>query len=123
MLQRAAAAMAKMRARRNGASFPGVQPFGDAAFASSASAGAEPRTHAIARHGEGQKHRRAVIFGDAVTARPDPLYDKLDDTIQWTSLHGHSLPGSQFRRNIPCLWNAGGDPTLTIEGGDRRGDR
>ena len=103
MLQRAAAAMAKMRARRNGVSFPRVQPFDDPAFASSAAAGAEACADAIARHGEGHKHRRSVIFGDAVAAWPDPLYDKLDDTIQWTSLHGHFLAGSQFRRNIPLL--------------------
>jgi len=70
MLQRAAAAMAEMRARRSGASVARVQQFDDPAFASSAADGTDPGTHTIARHRERQEDRRAVIFGDAFAAPP-----------------------------------------------------
>jgi hypothetical protein len=79
MLQPTAPAAAEMRAGRDGAPFPEVQPFDDPAAASSASAGAESRADAVARHREGQKDRRALVFGDAVATRPQPLDDKLDE--------------------------------------------
>src|SRR6516165_1572195 len=86
MLQRAAAAMAEMRARRSGASVARVQQFDDPAFASSAADGTDPGTHTIARHRERQEDRRAVIFGDAFAARPERLNGKLD----------HSFGASRF---------------------------
>jgi hypothetical protein len=81
MLYRAAAAAAEMRARRLSAPVPGVQPLDNPALASSASAGAEPRADAVARHREGQKDRFAVAFGNAVALRAEPFDRKLDEPV------------------------------------------
>jgi hypothetical protein len=81
MLYRTAAAAAEMRARRLSAPVPGVQPFDNPALASSASAGAEPRADAVARHREGQKDRVAVAFGNAVALRAEPFDQKLDEPV------------------------------------------
>ena len=81
MLQCTAAATAEMRARRSGSSFTPGQPIDDPPFPSAATAGAEPRADAVARHREGQKDRLAIVLGDSVPARPDPLDQKLDDLI------------------------------------------
>src|SRR5215831_188984 len=99
MLQRAAAAMAEMRARRSGAIFARVQPFDDPAFASAAAAGPEPRAHAVARHREGQKHRLATVFGDTVAPPAEPLDTKLDDLV------GASLAPATRARHHVLLWS------------------
>ena len=57
------------------------QPFDDPALAPSASAGAEPRAHTIARHSKGQKDRLAPVSRDAVSLRAESLDQKLDQLI------------------------------------------
>jgi hypothetical protein len=70
-----------MCARRIGAPIPSVQPFDDPALAASASASAEPRADAVARHRKGQKDRFAVAFGNAVALCAEPLDRKLREPV------------------------------------------
>jgi hypothetical protein len=78
VLQRAAAALAEMPAQRLAAPRPGDEPFDSAAFLPSAPADAEPSADAITGHRKGQKDRLAVVVGDAVSTRPQPLDLELD---------------------------------------------
>ena len=82
MLDRAAAAASEMGARRFGAVFPGDQPFDNPALASSASTGTEPRANPVAGHREGQSHRFAVAFGNAVALGAEPFDGKLDEPVR-----------------------------------------
>ena len=107
MLHRAAAATAKMCARRVNAPLPGFQPFDNSALASIASAGTQECADAIARHREGQKDRFAIVLGDSVPARPDPRYDELNGLLS----HGFAVA---FR----SLSHGRADHTLTIENGE-----
>jgi hypothetical protein len=98
MLQRAAAAMAEMPAGGFGAPAPGGQPLDNPAFAPAAAAGAEPDTYMVARHREGQKHRLAVMFGDPVAARADPL-----DEVVGVPL----VPATRSRHHLAPLFSRG----------------
>jgi hypothetical protein len=79
MLQRAAAATAEMSAGGIGAPGPGGDQFDDPALAPSSSGSAEPGANAVSRRRIRQKNRRALVFGDAVSACPQPIDDKLDE--------------------------------------------
>jgi hypothetical protein len=97
MLQRAAAAKTEMRARRIGAPFAPGQPLDDPALAPPASAGAESRSHAIARHSKGEKDRLAPVLRDAVSLRAEAFDQKLDQLI------GASLVPSTRSRHYRSL--------------------
>ena len=68
-----------MRAGRIRAPGSGTEPVDDPGLAPSGSGSAEPGADTVAGNREGQEDGRTFVFGDAVSARSQPIDDKLDE--------------------------------------------
>src|SRR5215469_13903702 len=101
MLERAAATGAEVRARRRLARTR-HQQLKNFAARPLVAALAEPRTHAISRRGQREVNMSALICGNAVTARADPLHLQ-NEAVGIPAAHPCAFPAAIRNSLLPSL--------------------